>query len=197
LQTSDDTWKNAVTGFVNHTSVFQEDDNKTIIEVACETNGKCNVDQRAFKGLALRHYTRAALSAPFAADGLQDMIFESASGAAKSCSGTGENYACAVSWTGGNDGNAEKLADGGLSETLSVLEAVQAVLLFDEGSIGSAGSAGNGTTNPPSSQNGTLAPSASVTGSGNPAQHTGVAGKTIAGLGLSVAVAMLATFAIA
>ncbi|KAF2726557.1 glycoside hydrolase family 76 protein [Polyplosphaeria fusca] len=185
--TNDDSWKDAVAGFVSHSSIFQDEDSSILFEVACETNGKCNTDQKAFKGLAARHYARAAVSAPEAAGNLSKVLEASAKAAAGACSGNGDDFGCSLQWN--KDGEAEKTRDGGLSETLSALEAVQVLLFTEEGSTGNGN--GNGTL-PSAAQSGNAGPS--PTNSGGPTEATGSASQVANSWSLSMGIALLALF---
>lgn len=163
-------WTDIVTGFVNASTVFTQDDG-ALIEVACENNGKCDIDQRAYKGIATRSFARAAQVAPIVADSLHAIINASAKGAANNCEGSGDNVACGLDWSTTNNGTYERrtAADGNLGEVLSALSAIQALLwptIDPNGTIESL------------SPNTTASGSPSGT-SGNGAQHTG-AGATLA-----------------
>lgn len=127
--TASQNWTDIVTGFVNASSIFQGDDG-ALIEVACENNGKCDIDQRAFKGIATRSFARAARAAPIVADSLHSMLDASAKGAAQNCDGTGESVACRLSWSSSVNETWEKntAGDGNLGEALNALSAVQALL---------------------------------------------------------------------
>ena len=48
-------WETKLTGIINGTDVFFHKDAKDVMfEVACEVNGKCDVDQRSFKAYLCR-----------------------------------------------------------------------------------------------------------------------------------------------
>ncbi|KAJ4301497.1 hypothetical protein N0V90_003589 [Kalmusia sp. IMI 367209] len=179
-----DTWKEAVTGFVNDTTIFQKD-SSVLVEVACEGNGKCNTDQRAFKGIATRSFARAAQAAPFVSGSLIPILQASAQGAADSCEGEKDSLKCALKWTGNGDPVG---VDGGLGEAFSALSVVQALLVSDA-KAPTTESSGNGT----SSEN-SAAGSPTATGSGKPAENTGGADALIASRNLVIAFAMLAVF---
>lgn len=98
--------------------------------MACENNGNCDVDQRAFKGIAARSFARAARAAPIVADSLHDMLDASSRGAAENCKGSGNNVACRLNWSSSGDKSwdQETAGDGNLGEVLNALSAVQAVI---------------------------------------------------------------------
>lgn len=155
-------WTEIVTGFVNASSIFRDDDG-VLIEVACEKNGKCDIDQRAFKGIATRSFARAALAAPVVAKSIRTMLDASAKGAAQSCEGEDDGVACRLSWSSsGNSASEQKTAgDGNLGEVLNALSAVQSLLWrnveISNGTIGSTTS--NATTSgSPSGASGTVLP---------------------------------------
>jgi mannan endo-1,6-alpha-mannosidase len=166
-------WTDIVTGFVNASYVFTSND-RALVEVACEKNGKCDIDQRAFKGIAARSFGRAAQAAPLVADSINTLLLASAKGAADNCESSGDSVACRLSWSGDSAWEQATAADGNLGEVLNALQAVQALLWS---TIDIAG-AGNGTSSNSSSPNATASGSPSGT-SGNVAQHTGT-GATVA-----------------
>ncbi|KAF2713001.1 glycoside hydrolase family 76 protein [Pleomassaria siparia CBS 279.74] len=187
--TSDATWKSAVSGLVGHLSVFQDKSTSILYEPACETNGDCDTDQVSYKGLAARSLARAALSAPIVAEDIRKVLEVSAVGAAKSCSG-GDDVKCSIKWTTAQNGTSGKsVEDGGLSETLSALLGVQALLFKDsQGSI---------TTNEtsqtvPGSPSASGSPTGSATGA---AQATGAAGKAELAWGTLAFAALLSVLA--
>jgi mannan endo-1,6-alpha-mannosidase len=126
------TWRDITTGFLNASQVFLSNASPPVLkEIACEGNGKCDVDQRAFKGLATRSYARAALSAPFLADNVTVMLEASAKAAAGACKEGvykdvegGLDIQCALIW----DGEGSDAGVGDVSTGLASLEAVQGLL---------------------------------------------------------------------
>lgn len=133
-------WTDIVTGFVNSSTVFQNDDG-VLTEVACENRGNCDVDQRAFKGIATRSFARAARAAPIVANSIYSMLNASAKGAAQNCNESDGKVACRLSWSSsGNDTREQNTAgDGNLGEVLNALSVVQA-LLWDTASNETVGS---------------------------------------------------------
>ncbi|KAF2111056.1 putative glycosyl hydrolase [Lophiotrema nucula] len=175
----DSKWKDAVTGFANAGTVFQDESTKVLSEVACESNGKCDTDQRAFKGLLARSLARAAVYAPFVASNLTPAVQASGKAAAAACSGKGVNLKCGMKWTEANESkDVTSVKENGLSEALSAFEAVQA-LLYANAPTGAIPANGT-TTNAPSGS-----PTASKTGNAQPAQGTGAAGKVAAAGGVA------------
>lgn len=146
------------------------DDDGALREVACERSGKCDVDQRAFKGVAVRSLARAAQAAPVVADSIYKTLNASAKAAALGClAKTDSNIACSFEW---NFGTAEEsgAASTGLGELLNALQAVQA-LLWRTANFTS------GTPNSTVSSNGTS--SETPSGASGAPQSTG-AGSTLA-----------------
>lgn len=168
-------WTDIVTGFVNASSVFTGD-NGALVEVACENKGNCDIDQRAFKGIAMRSYARAAQVAPIVRDSLHDLLLASAKGAASNCEGSGDSVACGLNWSNSSESVWEKAtaADGNLGETLNALQAIQGLLwpVIDSEAGTANGTVGSG------SPNGTTSGTPSGS-SGSAAQPTG-AGATLA-----------------
>lgn len=152
-----------MSGFVNSSSVFQKE--SVLTEVACEGNGKCNVDQRAFKGITARSLARAARFAPFASEKLDQVLQASAKAAAFTCSGDEKQVKCGTRWYGQNK-SVESGESSGLGEVFSVMEAVQ-VLLYPQAQVVSNGTSSNSTgvqTGSPSQTSGTVPPTASGNG---------------------------------
>jgi mannan endo-1,6-alpha-mannosidase len=176
-----------VNGLVNSSSVFQsEGDNPVIVEVACEKNGKCNTDHRAFKGVFARTYARAALAAPIVAESIGNLLSSSAKGATKSCKGSDEDVACSLTWTQPMAELQMSAKDGNIGEVFSVLEVVQG-LLYPSVSKGLKVANGSGT----SGGNNTQGADVSRT-SGAPSQSTGAAGSFAVNAFAVIAVAFAA-----
>ena len=133
---------------MNASSIFQGEDG-ALVESACENNGKCSYDMRAFKAIAVRSFARAALAAPIVADNVHAMLNASAKGAAKNCKGDGNAVECGLAWTSSSNTTWEQksAADGNLGEVLNALSAVQGLLWSTVSVNGTAGSAKpNGTS---------------------------------------------------
>lgn len=126
--TAGNNWSDTVTGLMNSTKNFL-DDNLVLVEVACERNGKCDTDHRAYKGIAVNSYARAALLAPSIEDLVDSMLGASAKGAANACEGTGEEVKCKLSWTDvDSEWESASAKDGNLGEVFDALAVVQALL---------------------------------------------------------------------
>jgi mannan endo-1,6-alpha-mannosidase len=160
-----------VNGLVKSSSVFQsEGDNPVVVEVACEKNGKCSIDHRAYKGVFARTYARAALAAPIVAESIGNILSSSAKGAIKSCKGSDEDVACSLTWTQPVAGMQLSAKDGNIGEVFSALEVVQGLLYS---SVSKDLNVANGSNT--SGGNNTKGGDASRT-SGVPSQSTGAAG---------------------
>ena len=93
-------------------------------EVACEPNGKCNVDQRSFKAYLARWMAATTVKAPYTRDTIMPLLQTSANAAAKSCTGGNDGVTCGLQWTTGNwDGSY------GVGEQMSALEVIQSNLI--------------------------------------------------------------------
>jgi mannan endo-1,6-alpha-mannosidase len=169
-------WTDTLKGFVNASSIFT-DDNGVLVEVACERNAKCDIDQRAFKGAAVRSFARAAQAAPLVADPIAKMLSASAQAAARNCNGSAGEVACSFIWSNSSSSSSSSSdaseqatsANGNLGEVLNALQAVQALLWR---------TADFSTKSNATAPNATATAGSSGT-SGVPAQSTG-AGATIA-----------------
>lgn len=94
-------------------------------EVACESNGKCNVDQQSFKAYLSRWMAATTKVAPFTIDLLIPKLKASAQAAALQCSGP--NNACGLRWTKG----AEYDGTTGVGEQMAAMEVFQTLLIGD------------------------------------------------------------------
>lgn len=113
-------WKTRINGLLKSSESFYKDG--VLFEV-CE-NGKCNVDQRSFKGYFIREMAATAELAPFTHDTITKKIAASAQAAIKSCTGGKSGNKCGLKWTtGSNDGST------GVGESMSALEVVQSNLV--------------------------------------------------------------------
>ena len=166
---------------MNASAVFLDDD--VLVEVACEGNGKCDTDQRAFKGIAARSYARAAISAPFVADSINKMLETSAKGAASTCDGSGTDVQCKLSWSDANSAwEAGSAKDGNLGEVFNVLEVVQGLLYKSSKPLAT----GNETTT------GSVSVNATQSGGAAAPEHTGSAGTIAASVTAVLAMAFAA-----
>ena len=170
-------------GLVNASSVFL--DNNVLVEVACENNGECDVDQRAFKGITARSLARAALSAAVVAESINTILQTSAKGAASACSGSGEDVSCKFSWAeSDSQWETASAKDGNLGEVFDALEVVQALLYPQAKAIVSGDGQGSGSGNGDATQSG----GASGTSGAASPQQTGAAGTTVASITAAFAV---------
>jgi mannan endo-1,6-alpha-mannosidase len=93
-------------------------------EVACEDNGKCDVDQRSFKAYLARWMAASTKVAPFTHDIIMPLLRTSAIGAASSCNAGADGNQCGLKWgIGTNDGSM------GVGEQMSALEVIQSNLI--------------------------------------------------------------------
>lgn len=94
-------------------------------EVACEGNGKCDVDQMSFKAYLARWMAATTKMAPFTYDAVQALLASSATAAAQQCSGGNNGRMCGLKWTNGAtwDGTS------GVGQQMSALEVIQSNLI--------------------------------------------------------------------
>lgn len=92
-------------------------------EVACEPNGKCNIDQRSFKAYLARWMAATMVRAPFTTELLLPLLQTSATAAARSCTGGSDGQQCGLQWTTGSfDGSV------GVGEQMAAMEVFQSNL---------------------------------------------------------------------
>jgi len=124
MQTKEDLWKTRINQIIETmSSVFFEND--IMFEVACEKNGKCNVDQRSFKAYLARWMGYTILTAPFTRDPLMKKLQTSAVAAAKQCNAGDNQTTCGLRWytNGQNDGSF------GVGEQMAAMEIFQNLLI--------------------------------------------------------------------
>lgn len=116
-------WKGHIDRIISGLGVFF--DNGVLYEVACETNGKCDVDQRSFKAYLSRWMAATIKTAPYTHDTLLPMLQKSAQAAVSTCTGGTDGNQCGLRWTIGPtfDGST------GVGEMMSALEVVQSCLI--------------------------------------------------------------------
>ena len=136
--TQSDKWRTRVQGIIDGLGVFFYQDTKIMFEVACEPNGKCDVDQRSFKAYLSRWIAATTKVAPWTHEVLMPYVQASAKAAAAQCTGGTDGQQCGMLWyQGGFDGSL------GVGEQMSALEVVQS-LLIDQ--VGGPFSSDNGGT---------------------------------------------------
>jgi len=115
-------WQTRVKGIIDNLNVFFN--NNIMFEVACEANGKCDVDQRSFKAYLSRWMAASIKVAPWTSSLLEPLLLSSAKGAVASCTAGTDGNQCGLQWTlGSNDGSL------GVGEQMSALEVVQSNLI--------------------------------------------------------------------
>lgn len=124
--TESELWRTRLTGIINATDVFYHKDAPNVMfEVACETNDKCDIDQKSFKAYLTRWMASTVKVAPWTYDLIMPRLRASAVAAAAQCNGGDDGKTCGLKWTTGGvwDGKS------GVGEQMSALDAVQSMLL--------------------------------------------------------------------
>ncbi|KAF2432394.1 mannan endo-1,6-alpha-mannosidase [Tothia fuscella] len=110
-----------------------------LTETACESNGKCDIDQFFFKGLLSRDLARTAQIAPFTSSKIRPLLAESAKAAASI--GCAQNdQACVINWS------KEGSWTSNLGSQFSVLQVIQANLVEGSKAPSGSGTTSNNTT---------------------------------------------------
>ncbi|CBX93370.1 hypothetical protein LEMA_P042710.1 [Plenodomus lingam JN3] len=127
-------------------------------EVACENNGKCDVDQRSFKAYLSRWMGYTAIVAPWTAEFIDPLLRASAQAAAKQCTGGPDGTSCGLRWidNGRNDGSF------GVGEQMAALEIVQSLLHSTVGGPATAQAGGISVSNPTAGSDAPKAPPTSA-----------------------------------
>jgi mannan endo-1,6-alpha-mannosidase len=115
-------WETRIDGIIGGLDVFFS--NSVMKEVACEDNGKCDVDQRSFKAYLARWMAATIKVAPFTSAKLEPLLQASAKSAVGTCNAGIDGNQCGLRWTQNtNDGSL------GVGEQMSALEIVQSTLI--------------------------------------------------------------------
>ncbi|TVY89041.1 Mannan endo-1,6-alpha-mannosidase, partial [Lachnellula willkommii] len=117
-------WQERVSGLLNGTDVFFPENN-TMVEVACETVGKCDVDQHSFKAYLARWMAATTKLAPWTYDAVMAKLGPSAAAAAQQCSGGDNKRTCGLKWEMGDDWDGSY----GVGQQMAALEVVQSNLI--------------------------------------------------------------------
>jgi len=115
-----------VEGILNATDVFFSPKVPNVMyEVACEPNGKCDVDQLSFKAYLSRWMAATTKMAPFTYDFVMTRLRASAQAAAQQCSGGSDGTTCGLQWTMGPKWDGTY----GVGQQMSALEVIQSNLI--------------------------------------------------------------------
>lgn len=117
-------WQERVNGMVQGLDVFFPENN-IMQEVACENNGKCDVDQHSFKAYLARWMAATTKMAPFTYDAIMAKLAPSAQAAAQQCSGGDNGRTCGLKWTMGSTWDGSY----GVGQEMAALEVIQSNLI--------------------------------------------------------------------
>jgi mannan endo-1,6-alpha-mannosidase len=95
-----------------------------MIEVTCEIQGTCNIDQRSFKAYLSRWMGYTAAVAPWTRDLLNPRLQASAMAAAAQCTGGESQTGCNLYWATKN----ERVGSFGVGEQMAAMEVIQSLL---------------------------------------------------------------------
>jgi mannan endo-1,6-alpha-mannosidase len=95
-----------------------------MVEVICEIEGTCNIDQRSFKAYLSRWMGYTAIVAPWTRDLINPLLQASARAAAAQCTGGESQTDCNLYWATKN----EHVASFGVGEQMAALEVIQSLL---------------------------------------------------------------------
>lgn len=126
-----DVWRGRVQGILDTTKGRFFNTSGIAAERACETVGRCDIDQQSFKGYLLRWMARTTQMAPFTFDTVSSLIRSSAVAAAQSCTGSPAQgfsgrpgTACGTRWDVGSFDGAV-----GVGQQMNALSAVMYTLV--------------------------------------------------------------------
>jgi mannan endo-1,6-alpha-mannosidase len=144
-QTQNDEWRVKLKGLIDGTDVFfSKDAPNVMFEVACEQNGKCDVDQRSFKAYLSRWMGYSMKVAPWTIEFILPKLQASAQAAAKQCNAGEDQKTCGLRWTnnGVNDGSF------GVGEQMAAMEVMQNLLIDEVPGPVSENTGGTSKSNP-------------------------------------------------
>jgi mannan endo-1,6-alpha-mannosidase len=153
--------------------------NNVMTEVACESNGKCDVDQQSFKGYLARWMAATTKVAPFTSDWVMPKLQTSAKAAVGTCTAGNNQNQCGLKWTqAGNDGLT------GVGEQLAALEIVQANLVGGSSAPVTNSTGGTSKGNPAAGSN----------SNNNAVNYNAITGGDKAGAGILTTLILIALF---
>lgn len=117
------TWKERLDGLLKHglETFFPKG---IAVEVSCENVGTCTTDMLTFKGFLHRWYSIITQLAPYTSDTIRPVLKTSAEAAIKQCTGGAFGRQCGFKWASGKyDGKT------GAGQEMSVLAAVESLLI--------------------------------------------------------------------
>jgi mannan endo-1,6-alpha-mannosidase len=117
-------WEIRVNGMMRGISVFFPERN-VMQEVACESIGKCDVDQHSFKAYLARWMAATTKMAPFTFDLVMSYLAPSALAAAEQCSGGENGRTCGLRWAM----NTTWDGSWGIGQEMAALEIIQSNLI--------------------------------------------------------------------
>jgi len=117
-------WEERVNGMIKGVDVFFPENN-IMQEVACENNGKCDVDQHSFKAYLSRWMAATTKMAPFTYEAVMAKLAPSAQAAAQQCSGGDNGRTCGLKWTMGTTWDGSY----GVGQEMAALEVIQSNLI--------------------------------------------------------------------
>lgn len=118
-------WEERVKGMMRGIEVFYPLGNDIAVEIACENNGKCNVDQHSFKAYLARWMAAATKVAPFIHDNVMAKMRASARAAALQCSGGANGRWCGLRWQDNSTWDGTQ----GVGQQMAALEVIQSNLI--------------------------------------------------------------------
>jgi mannan endo-1,6-alpha-mannosidase len=95
-----------------------------MIEVTCEIEGICDIDQRSFKAYLSRWMGYTAVVAPWTREMINPRLQASAIAAAAQCTGGESQSGCNLYWATKN----ERVSSFGVGEQMAAIEVIQSLL---------------------------------------------------------------------
>jgi mannan endo-1,6-alpha-mannosidase len=117
-------WQSALDGMIRGLDVFFPD-NEVMQEVACENNGKCDVDQLSFKAYLARWMAATTKLVPYTYPAIMAKLGPSAQAAAAQCSGGDNGCTCGLRWSMGATWDGSY----GIGQEMAALEVIQSNLI--------------------------------------------------------------------
>ncbi|KAF2966904.1 hypothetical protein GQX73_g6645 [Xylaria multiplex] len=142
-------WHERVDGLLNSTELiffFGDDENdKVMIEVACEPVNLCDVDQQSFKAYLSRWMAATTKWAPWTFDRIKKLLQNSAQAAVKQCAGGDNGRMCGLKWA---NNSGEWDGTTGVGQQMAAMEVVLANMIEEAKQPVTNGTGGTSAGNP-------------------------------------------------
>ncbi|KAI0413252.1 glycosyl hydrolase family 76-domain-containing protein [Xylaria grammica] len=142
-------WHERVDGILNSTELIfffgNDDSDKVMIEIACESVNLCDVDQQSFKAYLSRWMAATTKWAPWTFDRIKRLLQNSAQAAVNQCTGGDNGRMCGLKWA---NNSGEWDGTTGVGQQMAVMEVVLANMIEEAKQPVTNGTGGTSAGNP-------------------------------------------------